>query len=66
MSTDAIDPAKYPLTLKGKPFSLGKTSAYEGELFAIYCSNLQPPAMPKSQHRARRERRRAGVRLRKT
>ena len=39
MSTDAIDSAKYPLTLQGKPFSLGKTSAYEGELFAIYEGN---------------------------
>ena len=83
MSTDTIDPAKYPLTLQAKPFPLGKRSAYEGELFAIYeangltirevsaneqpyeydecssqwstwraCSNLQPPATPKSPHGA--------------
>jgi hypothetical protein len=39
MSTDTIDPAKYPLTLQAKPFPLGKRSAYEGELFAIYEAN---------------------------
>ena len=56
MSTDTIDPAKYPLTLQAKPFPLGKRSAYEGELFAIY---EEWPHDPRSQ------RQRTAVRVRR-